>query len=227
MGVDLNVLKSKGVSLLTPKGMPTEITAQNSLDFLGYTISQKTLSIRSKSIRRIKKHLAYLVYVNLLQEPKRGHFPSSQMLQSIDKGYPVLLYQMRRYLYGGLSEARLRRYLSRQTPQIRYKGLMSFYPIVDDEELLASLDGWLLSTVLRALKLRSALWTQYFPVVMPQPHGMSRSQLLQFRHSTGNGPLEDLRFPSFRRISKLMRRASATYGASAIANRKSSSYYSA
>lgn len=136
MGVDLNVLKSKGVSLLTPKGMPAEITAQNSLDFLGYTISPKTLSIRSKSIRRIKKHLAYLVYANLLQEPKRGHFPSSQMLQSIDKGYPVLLYQMRRYLYGGLSEARLRRYLSRQTPQIRYKGLMSFYPIVDDEELL-------------------------------------------------------------------------------------------
>jgi hypothetical protein len=102
---------------------------------------------------------------------------------------------------------------------------MSFYPIVDDDEQLASLDGWMLNSVMRALKLRSQLWLNYFPGQMPSPHGSTKAQLLQLRHNPGNGPLEDLRFPSFRRISQLIRRASATYGASAVANRKSSGYY--
>jgi hypothetical protein len=163
MGVDFNFLKSKGVSLLSPEGMPTEITSQNSLDYLGYTISQTNLSIRQKSVIRIKRRIAYLIYSNLLQEPKRGHFPANRVLGPIDRDYPVLIYQLRRYLYGGLSEAKLRRYLSRQVPQMRYRGLMSFYPVVDDEELLASLDGWMLSCVMRALKLRSQMFSVYFP----------------------------------------------------------------
>lgn len=226
MGVDFNFMKSKGVSLLSPPGMPTEITAQSSLDYLGYSISQKNLSIRKKSVARIKGRIAYLIFSNLLQEPKRGHFPSDRMLGPIDKDYPVLIYQLRRYLYGGLSEAKLLRYLSRQTPLIRYRGLMSFYPVVDDDALLKSLDGWMLSSVMRALKLRSSLFSAYFPGKMPAPHGFSRAQVLQLRHNPGSGLLEDLRFPSFWRIGQLIRRAAATYGAAVVANRRSSAYYS-
>lgn len=226
MGVDFNFMKSKGVSLLSPPGMPTEITAQNSLDYLGYSISQKKLSIRKRSITRIKRRISNLIFSNLLQEPKRGRFPSDRMLGPIDNDYPVLIYQLRRYLYGGLSEAKLLRFLTRQTPLIRYRGLMSFYPVVDDDDLLRSLDGWMLSSVVRALRLRSQLFSAYFPGQMPAPHGFSRPQLLQLRHNPGTGLLEDLRFPSFWRIGHLIRRAAATYGASVVANRKSSAYYS-
>lgn len=226
MGVDLNFLKSKGITLLGPAGMPAEFKAQSSVEFLGFSISQKHISIRRSSLQRIKEHISFLIFQNLLQEPLRGHLPSGRMLGQIDEDYPVLIYQLRRYLYGDLSEAMLRRYLFRQTPLLRFKGLMSFYPLVDDEPLLQELDGWMLSSTLRAIKRRGELWQSYFPGALPTPHGRSRAQLLQLRHNPQSGPLVDLRFPSFLRISKLLRRASATYGASAVANARSQAYYS-
>lgn len=226
MDVSLNFLKSKGITLLAPPGMKAEIEAQNSVDFIGYKISQANLSIRHEKVRDIKKKIGFLIYKNLLQEPKRHYFNSYRMLGPIDRDYPVLIYQLRRYLYGGLSESMLRKYLVRQTPKLRFKGLMSFYPIVDDEELLRELDGWMLSITLRALRRRAQLWSSYYPGILPVPHGSSRAQLLQLRHNPGSGPLQDLRFPSFLRISKLLRRASNTYGPGAIANAQSSRYHS-
>src|ERR1035438_4858621 len=130
--------------------MKAELTSQSFVEFLGYSISQENLSIRKSSVARIKEHISFLIYRNLLQEPLRGNFPSERMLGEIDEDYPVLIYQLRRYLYGNMSEATLRRYLYRQTPLIRFKGLMSFYPIVDDDELLQELDGWLISHKPRA-----------------------------------------------------------------------------
>lgn len=228
MGVSLNFLKSKGITLLSPADLRSELSAQSSVNFLGYKISQEYLSIRPESVRRIKSHISFLIYKNLLQEPKRGNFVSDRILGAgqIDLDYPVLIYQLRRYLYGGLSEAMLRRFLFRQTPNLRFKGLMSFYPIVDDEPLLRELDGWMLASVARAIKLRGNLWNSYFPGPLPTPHGRTPSQILQLRHNPLSGPLIDLRFPSFLRISKLLRRAASTYGTSAVANSKSARYYS-
>jgi len=226
MGVSLNFLKSKGITLLSPVGLKAEIASQNSVEFLGYRISQNNLSIKLDKVKEIKEHISYLIYQNLLQEPKRGNVPSSRMLGDIDLDYPVLIYQLRRYLYGGLSEAMLRRYLVRQVPLLRFKGLMSFYPIVDDELLLRQLDGWMLSVTMRALKLRGQIWSSYFDGELPTPHGRSRAQILQLRHNPASGHLVDLRFPSFLRISKLLRRSSTTYGPAAIANARSFRYYS-
>jgi RNA-directed DNA polymerase len=228
MGVGLNFLKSKGITLLAPAELPSELPAKEAVNFLGYKISRKYLSIRPESVQRIKSHISWLIYQNLLQEPKRGHFVSSRILGQgqIDRDYPVLIYQLRRYLYGGLNEAMLRRFLYRQTPNLRFKGLMSFYPIVDDEPLLRELDGWMLASVIRAIKRRGELWNAYFPGTLPAPHGRTPAQLLQLRHNPLSGPLVDLRFPSFLRMSKLLRRAAATYGASAIANARSTKYYS-
>jgi hypothetical protein len=226
MGVKINLLKSKGITLFAPIDMKAELTSQSFVEFLGYSISQDHLSIRKSSVRRIKKHISFLIYKNLLQEPVRGNFPSGRMLGTIDEDYPILIYQLRRYLYGDLSEAMVRKYLSRQAPLLRFRGLMSFYPIVDDENLLRELDGWMLSSTLRAIKRREQLWQAYFPGALPPPHGKSRAQILQLRHNPQPGHLVDLRFPSFLRISKLLRRASSTYGASAVANPRSHTYYS-
>jgi hypothetical protein len=179
-------------------------------------------------VQRAKSHISFLIYKNLLQEPKRGHFVSNRILGEgkIDLDYPVLIYQLRRYLYGGLSEAMLRRFLYRQTPNLHFKGFMSFYPIVDDEPLLRELDGWMLASVVRAIKRRGAMWNAYFPGALPTPHGKTPAQILELRHNPLAGALVDLRFPSFQRISRLLRRAAATYGAGAIANVKSAKYYS-
>ncbi len=226
MGVKLNLFKSKGITLFAPTDLKAELPSQSFVEFLGYSISRDHLSIRGSSVRRIKKHISFLIYKNLLQEPARGNFPSERMLGKIDEDYPVLIYQLRRYLYGDLTEAMVRKYLSRQMPLLRFRGLMSFYPIVDDEDLLRGLDGWMLSSTFRAIKLRGQLWGAYFPGALPAPHGKSRAQLLQLRHNPEPGHLVDLRFPSFLRISRLLRRASSTYGASAVANPRSHKYYS-
>lgn len=228
MGVGLNFLKSKGITLLSPAELRSEFAAQPAVNFLGYRISQEYLSIRPESVQRIKRHISWLIYQNLLQEPKRGHFVSGRILGQgqIDLDYPVLIYQLRRYLYGGLSEAMLRRFLRRQTPNLRFKGLMSFYPIVDDEPLLRRLDGWMLATVVRAIRRRGELWNAYYPGQLPSPHGRTPAQILQLRHNPLPGSLVDLRFPSFLRMSRLLRRAAATYGAAAVANARSARYYS-
>jgi hypothetical protein len=138
-----------------------------------------------------------------------------------------MLYQIRRYLYGELSEAQLRKFMARQTPLMKYHGLMSFYPIIDDEPLLRAIDGWLLNSVHRALRLRARLLGKAGITTLPRPHGLSKRQLVALRHKEGSGPLRDLRFPSIARIARLMRRAARTYGASTIANPQSAQYYSA
>jgi RNA-directed DNA polymerase len=226
MGVELNFNKSEGISILCPDSVPAEFKRKPSVSFVGYEISSETISMRLSTLSRAKNRLSYLIYSNLLQAPKKGQIVPARVAGSIDLDYVVMLYQIRRYLYGELSEGQLRRFMARQTPLIKYHGLMSFYPIIDDEPLLKELDGWLLGSVDRALRLRARLLGQAGIATLPEPHGKSKRQLLALRHKSGSGPLRDLRFPSIARIARLMRRAARTYGASTIANPQSAQYYS-
>lgn len=136
-----------------------------------------------------------------------------------------MLLQLRRYLYGELSESQLRKFMARQTPLMRYHGLMSFYPIVNDEKLLKDLDGWLLNSVYRALRLRGRLLRAAGLKILPSPHGVAKRALLKLGYRPRPGTYVDLTFPSIARIARLIRRASKTYGASAVANPKSLVYY--
>jgi RNA-directed DNA polymerase len=113
--------------------------------------------------------MSYLIFSNLLQEPKRGRLPISRLVHGIDQNYRIMVTQLRRYLYGELSESQLRKYMARQTPLMHYHGLMSFYPIVNDEVLLRQLDGWLLNSVHRALKLRAKLFRKSGIKILPPP----------------------------------------------------------
>lgn len=227
MGVELNFNKSEGISILCPDAVPAEFKHKPSVSFIGYEISSETISMRRSTLKRVKDRISYLIYANLLQAPKKGHDVRDRVSGAIDQDYVVMLYQLRRYLYGELSEAQLRRFMARQTPLLKYHGLMSFYPIVNDEHLLKELDGWLLGSVHRALRLRARLLGEAGIATLPHPHGMSKRQLLTLRHREGSGPLRDLRFPSIARVARLMRRAARTYGASTIANPQSAQYYSA
>jgi len=226
MGVKLNFDKSEGISILCPKDLAAEMTTKASVSFIGYSINAHSISIREENLKKAKQHLSYLIYSNLLQSPKRRQFIQDRMSGPVDRDYLVMLTQIRRYLYGGLSESQLRKYLGRQTPLMRYHGLMSFYPIVTDEQLLKDLDGWLVNSVLRAIKLRGTLFAGNTSVVLPHPHGLTKDQLLTLRLVTINGSKWDLRFPSVARIGRLLRRASRTYGANAVSNRQSKRYYS-
>jgi RNA-directed DNA polymerase len=101
----------------------------------------------------------------------------------------------------------------------------AFYPIVNDETLLKEFDGWLLNSVHRALRLRAKLLRKAGVAIPPPPHDLPKSELLKFAYRPRPGEFVDLRFPSIARVARLIRRASTTYGASAIANPQSHSYY--
>jgi hypothetical protein len=225
MDVELNFKKSEGISILCVEDFPAEFKSKKSVAFLGYKIRPDQISIRDANLVKIKQRLSYLVYSNLLQPLKHGCVRADRVSGGIDLDYIVMLYQIRRYLYGELSESQLRKYLARQTPMLTYHGIMSFYPVVDDDALLKDLDGWLLNSVYRALRLRARLFGSGKVASLPSPHGLTKAQILQLRHKQGGGHLRDLRFPSVARMARLLRRAARTYGASSVANPKSNKYH--
>lgn len=225
MGVQLNFNKSEGISILCPEGLQAEFRAKTSVSFIGYKIGSNLISFRPETLKNSQDWLSYLIFSNLLQEPKRGRL-AQERIGDVDWDYVIMLAQVRRYLYGELSESQLRKYMARQTPLLRYHGLMSFYPVVNDEALLKHVDGWLLNSVYRSLKLRGKLLREMGFQRLPLPHGLSMAQLVTLRHVTREGKRIDLRFPSIARVARLIRRASKTYGASAIAGPGSNEYYS-
>ena len=158
-GIPINAKKSDGISLLTKEELPTELkNTKTNIEFLGYAVSVNSVSIKNASIKKIKKQISYLLYRNLIQ-PLRGSVLKGLIIPANDRDAALLtaIMQIRRYMYGGLSGQQLRNYINGRTKRIYFKGIMSFYPLVNDETQLKALDGWLISIICRSLKLRSKL----------------------------------------------------------------------
>ncbi|MNX67188.1 reverse transcriptase [compost metagenome] len=225
MGVAINLRKSDGISILTESNSASEFKNKSSVSFIGYSINGNRISISDRSIAKAKKHISYLVYSNLIQPLKQGSFVASRISPGVDRDYVVAIFQIRRYLYGDLSETQLRKHIAGIVPKIHYRGLMSFYPIVDDDDLLRELDGWLLGTLARALRLREKLLRRRGVGSLPKPHGLTRYQLIYFTTNSSKGDFIDLRVPSFFRMASLLRKATRMYGPNAIAHPESGEYY--
>lgn len=217
IGVEINPRKSPGVRLLVPKTNRSELPCTNYIDYLGHRISANSIGIHDNAVRRIKNHISYLVYSNLLKLPVNGVFNLSRMTSGWDMDYVVMIAQVRRYLYGDLSESRLARYASGDTPERRYQGLMSFFPLVDDSARLAELDGWLQHTIYTSIRLREKLFQQHTGVqLVAEPYSRLPSWLVAPQRGA-------LRIPSFSRISSVLRKAATQFGATNIANPQSPS----
>ena len=225
IGAELNLQKSEGISILAPDEAPVEFKAKSAVEFVGYSFSGDEVSLRSSSLAKIKERVSRIVYTNLLEAPKAGIIVPDRFAPPIDRDYVVMLFQLRRYLYGDLSEAKLRRFLRRVVPRMHYKGVMAFYPLVDSEATLRGLDGWLLHTVHTSLRARERLLGAAGHAALPEPHGLTPVQLLDFFGKSSDGTELDLRLPSFRRMGKLLRRAAQVHGPNAIGHPKSNQYY--
>ena len=154
-GIPINVKKSAGISLLTARGLPSEFqNFKTEIEFLGYAISLDCISIKDSSLKKIKKQISYLLYRNLIQ-PLAGQKLKGLIIPANDRDPALLtaMMQIRNYLFGGLSNQHLRDYLNGRTKRIYFKGLMSFYPLVNNKAQLKDLDGWLVSVIYRAVRL--------------------------------------------------------------------------
>lgn len=226
-GIPINLKKSEGISLLTRPGLPAELkNVKNSLDFLGYSISVDVVSIKSATINKIKKQISYLLYRNLVQ-PLKGERLLGMIIPGNDKDPALLtvMLQIRRYLYGGLNSQQLRDYINGRSKRIQFKGIMSFYPLVNDIAQLKTLDGWMVSTIYRCVQLRSKLlkrWgydqTHSFPFNVEQ-----KDLVLAFAdRSVANSRL--LEIPSFMLIHHALQQGLRGRGIEGVMNPASSEY---
>lgn len=226
-GISINAKKSAGISLLTKEELPSEFkNTKTKVDFLGYSISVNSVSIKDASIKKIKKQISYLLYRNLIQ-PLRGKKLKGLIIPANDQDPALLIaiMQIRRYMYGGLNSQQLRNYINGRTKRIYFKGIMSFYPLVNDVEQLKALDGWLVSVIYRALKLRSKLLKKW---------GYDRSHIFpfnvhyfeipeRFKQKKIHGkPL--LEIPSFMLIQRALEKGLQNRGIESVMNPESMDY---
>ncbi|HBC7428462.1 TPA: hypothetical protein KEY68_000696 [Providencia rettgeri] len=226
-GVQINASKSDGISLLTKDKFPSEMAAKNSVDFLGYTLSVEKTSIKDKSVKKIKKQISYILYRNLIQ-PLREKTLAGQTIPSNDRDNNLLsaICQIRRYMYGSLNNKQIKDYLSGRTKRIYFKGIMSFYPLVNNEKQLAELDGWLISITYRAIQLRKKLllnrWN--FNRSMNFPFNVKRDDLLKRCAAIKIKGKPLLELPSFLLIHKALQKGLLETGIEKVMNPESLNY---
>jgi RNA-directed DNA polymerase len=225
-GVAINPKKSDGISLLTQDGLPAEIHSKPNFGFLGYSIGASRVSIREKVEKRIKKQISYLLYRNLIQ-PIRHKPLKGLVIPSNNKDDALLsaLMQVRRYLYGGLLNRDLIDYTKGRKKFLDFKGVMSFYPLIDDEEQLKALDGWLLSVINRSVKRRHQLLLTHghnnghsFPFCVKR-----EDIILTYRKRRVKGK-KLLEVPSFMLVYKALKKGLRESGIERIMHPKSNDY---
>ena len=224
--VPINLKKSDGISLLSKDGLAAEIASKPSFNFLGYAIGVDHVSVREKTVQRIKKQVSYLLYRNLVQplkiKPLKGLIiPANDR----DKALLTAMLQIRRYLYGGLLHRDLISYIKGERKSLHFKGVMSFYPLLNDVAQLRELDGWLVSTINRCVQARSKyLLTHGFDRRHSFPFNVDRDEIIEkYRRKRIFGK-QLLEVPSFQLIYKALKRGVIEEGIERVMHPESSKY---
>lgn len=224
--VPINVKKSDGISLLAKDGLAAEIASKSSFNFLGYAIGVDRVSVREKTLKRIKKQVSYLLYRNLVQPLKSS--PLKGLIipaNNRDKALLTAMMQIRRYLYGGLLHRDMVDYIKGRRKSLHFKGVMSFYPLLSDVEQLRALDGWLVSAIDRCVQARSRhLLSHGFDRRHSFPFNVRRQDILtKYRKKLVAGkPL--LEVPSFNLIYRALQRGVVEVGIERVMHPESSKY---
>ncbi|NEA59548.1 hypothetical protein G3I60_36660 [Streptomyces sp. SID13666] len=216
IGADLNFKKSHGISIFAPEGTPVELKSKPRVEFVGYKFDNTGTGMRASVVSRIKRRISFLIWANLLEPLAKGQIVPGRVAPSVDRDYLVMLLQIRRYLYGNLSESKLRRLNSGRARRIHFPGVMSYFPLVTDLAQLKELDGWLLHTISTSLNKRGRILKSKGIVDLPVPHGLDGDQLLKAFARTSRGMRIDLRIPSFVRIGTCINAAANAHGPNAV-----------
>lgn len=225
-GVPINLSKSSGINLLAPPNPQSEIRSKPSFDFLGYSISNQHLSIKEKSVIKIKKEISYLLYKNLIQPLKVTALRSITIPSGgKDEALLTAMMQVRRYICGGIYKSKLRDFADGNHGQLRFKGAMSFYPLVTNVDQLKKLDGWLVATIARALKLRASLLAKHgYNRQTSFPFSVSRDKIVELFDKTIIHGKPLIEVPSFVLVQRAMQTGLREHGISYVMNIKSNSY---
>lgn len=207
--------------------MPSEIASRKEeIEFLGYAISVDHVSIKKNSVRKIKRQISYTLYKHLIQ-PLHGPTLVALSLPTGGKDIHLLsaISEIRRYLYGDLTDQIIANYLNGSSNRIFFKGVMSFYPLVNDEEQLKNLDGWLVAAIFKAVKKRSTLlksWQNNQDHTFP--FNVARKDLVsEFKKRKIKGK-RMLQIPSFYTMQQALKKGVEDVGVEGVMNPSSNNY---
>lgn len=159
----------------------------------------------------------------------RMSFVTDLPANNMDKDFLSAIMQIRRYLYGNMTEITLKKYLNGTYKILTFKGIMSFYPLVTDERQMADLDKWLVSTILNTLKKGSSLFISHIPTFNNKqfPFNCNSRELVdQCKVAViGNKKKGLLEIPSFLRIYRAIKMGLVNEGIDNVMNPKSYLYY--
>src|SRR5690606_21805567 len=129
--------------------------------------------------------------------------------------------------YGNLTEEILKKYMNGTFKVLNFKGIMSFYPLINDIELLKDLDKWLISTILNVVELRRKKILNFnadFQDKQP-PFLLNKNDLLHHCKTVKIGRKTGLlEIPSFLRIHNALKMGLLDRGVESIMN-PNSLYY--
>ncbi|MGX5688502.1 reverse transcriptase domain-containing protein [Arcticibacter tournemirensis] len=226
-GIQINFSKSDGISLLQREGMRSEFSNNKIfIEFLGYKISVDSIGIREKSILKVKKQISYLLYKNLIQPIRTFPFNARNIpVAGKDRDFMVAIQQIRRYLYGNLSEVTIKKYMNGTYTRMKFKGLMSFYPLIDDEAQMKDLDRWLVRTILSILKKRKNLLFRGGQISSLFPFDLDETNIISSCKSQSVGGKKGLyQVPSFLRIYLAIKKGLRSDGIDKVVNSRTSYY---
>jgi len=212
-GCEINQDKSPGVELLVrPETKKSEFRQTDSIHYLSHSVGLRTVSMSRGSLDLLKSNISKHLFDNLIREPLNGTQDPSRLLGRVDRDYTVCIWQLRRELYGHLSEEQLRRLLRSPLPaNLSLNGTIARFPLLNDTEQLRDLDSWIATQTWLALRRRSRLISRQF-----KPHAwmLGREALINFRTTSTRFPSRsvDHRLPSALRMSQLVSRAVQTHG---------------
>jgi len=143
------------------------------------------------------------LYKNLIQPLIKNNFRIyTRIEKEKDYNLAVSLMQIKRYMYGNLNNKQLVNYITGRSKRLHFKGIMSFYPLVNDVKQLEDLDGWLISTIHRCIKLREKLLVQN-QYIRPNMYSFSLNKKILLKQLNKSNYYE---IPSFKLILEALQK---------------------
>lgn len=224
-GTRINAVKSEGIRLLIGEGDKGEMRSTQKVVYLSHELSLNGIGLKEGVVAKLLREVDRLVYDNLLREPFRGT-QSLLRLTANDRDYVTLVWQLRRLLYGNMSEEQVRRLAEgRAFSRVQFSGMLSHFALVDDWPTLRKLDGEILNRVWLGLRRRETLIRakhSHLPTVVPWDEPRERLKSLR-SISRRSGRALDLRLPSTVRYVVAAQNAVQTYGTNVLG--RSSNFY--
>lgn len=158
-GVDINYEKSNGVRILKSELTErSEMPSTLSVDFLGHSLYLNDVSLSRSMKETIKRRVDRFVWVNLLEAPDSKSQKLDRLNNRIDRDYVTLLSQLRKYLYGNLSEKDVRKLAaSKRPPKVNLGGIVAAFPASVESDDWRELDEYIRTAVWLALRKRRLL----------------------------------------------------------------------